>query len=108
MLSEIQFMNIKNIYTLFTNVSEDANIWIHELKSTDEIETHKEKLTIIMNLITNVNEVIDGDLDDILIIVEENLKEYILEKYAKETIETIDDDDSSSNSELQCNSFIYK
>ena len=70
MLSEIQFMNIKNIYTLFTNVSEDANIWINELKSTDEIETHKEKLTIIMNLITNVNEVIDGDLDDILIIVD--------------------------------------
>jgi hypothetical protein len=105
MLSEIQFMNIKNIYTLFTNVSEDANIWINELKSTDEIETHKEKLTIIMNLITNVNEVIDGDLDDILIIVEENLKEYILEKYAKETI---DDDNSSSNSELPSNSFIHK
>ena len=87
MLSEIQFINIKNIYSLFTNVSEDANIWINELKNTDEIETHKEKLTIIMNLITNVHEVIDGDLDDILIIVEENLKEYILEKYAKETID---------------------
>ena len=85
MLTENQFNNIKSIYTLFTNISDSANIWLRELHINDTIVTHKEKLTIIMNLITNINEMIDGDLDDILIIVEENLKEYILEKYAKES-----------------------
>ena len=98
MLSENQFINIKNIYILFTNISDSANIWIQELHINDTIETHKEKLTIIMNLITNMNEMIDGDLDDILLIVEENLKEYILEKYAKDSLdETISESDSEKN-----------
>jgi hypothetical protein len=60
MLTENQITNIKNIYTLFTNISDSANIWIQELNINDEIETHKEKLTIIMNLITNLNEMING------------------------------------------------
>ena len=100
MLSEIQFMNIKNIYILFTNISDSANIWIQELHINDTIETHKEKLTIIMNLITNMNEMIDGDLDDILLIVEENLKEYIfkwLEVYKKEIVIAGLDGDSKRN-----------
>jgi len=97
MLSEIQFMNIKNIYILFTNISDSANIWIQELHINDTIETHKEKLTIIMNLITNMNEMIDGDLDDILLIVEENLKEYILEKYAKDSLNDSIESDSEKN-----------
>jgi hypothetical protein len=98
MLSENQFINIKNIYILFTNISDSANIWIQELHINDAIETHKEKLTIIMNLITNMNEMIDGDLDDILLIVEENLKEYILEKYAKDSLdETISESESEMN-----------
>ena len=92
MLSENQFNNIKNIYILFTNISDVANTWIQELKISDEIDSVKEKLTIIMNLITNLNETIYGDLDDILIIVEENLKEYILEKFAKDNLDSSIDD----------------
>ena len=90
-------MNIKNIYILFTNISDSAIIWIQELHINDTIETHKEKLTIIMNLITNMNEMIDGDLDDILTIVEENLKEYILDKFAKDSLnDTISESESES------------
>ena len=92
MLSENQFNNIKNIFTLFTNISDVANTWIQELKISDEVDSVKEKLTIIMNLITNLNETIYGDLDDILIIVEENLKEYILEKFAKDNLDSSIDD----------------
>jgi len=104
MLTENQFTNIKNIYTLFTNISDSANIWIQELNINDEIETHKEKLTIIMNLITNLNEKINGDLDDILIIVEENLREYILEKYAKDSLnDTISESDSEYDLEEKKN-----
>ena len=104
MLTENQFTNIKNIYTLFTNISDSANIWIQELNINDEIETHKEKLTIIMNLITNLNEMINGDLDDILIIVEENLREYILEKYAKDSLnDTISESDSEYDLEEKKN-----
>jgi hypothetical protein len=97
MLSEDQFLNIKNIYTLFINISDYANTWINELKISDDIQIHKDKLTIIMNLITNVNELIDGDLDDILIIVEENLKEYIVSKYIEENIDEVIDSDSDSD-----------
>jgi len=97
MLSEDQYFNIKNIYTLFINISDYANNWINELKITDDIQIHKDKLTIIMNLITNINELIDGDLDDILIIVEENLKEYIVSKYIEENIDEIIDSDSDSD-----------
>jgi len=100
MLSENQFNNIKNIFTLFTNISDVANTWIQELKISDEVDSVKEKLTIIMNLITNLNETIYGDLDDILIIVEENLKEYILEKFAKDNIDSsIEDSITESDSE---------
>ena len=100
MLSENQFNNIKNIFTLFTNISDVANTWIQELKISDEVDSVKEKLTIIMNLITNLNETIYGDLDDILIIVEENLKEYILEKFAKDNIDSsIDDSITESDNE---------
>jgi len=100
MLSENQFNNIKNIFTLFTNISDIANTWIQELKISDEVDSVKEKLTIIMNLITNLNETIYGDLDDILIIVEENLKEYILEKFAKDNIDSsIEDSITESDSE---------
>ena len=49
MLSENQFNNIKNIFTLFTNISDVANTWIQELKISDEADSVKEKLTIIMN-----------------------------------------------------------
>ena len=98
MLSEDQYFNIRNIYTLFINISDYANNWINELKITDDIQIHKDKLTIIMNLITNINDLIDGDLDDILIIVEENLKEYIVSKYIEENIDEIIDSDSDSDS----------
>ena len=104
MLSENQFNNIKNIFTLFTNISDTANTWIQELNISDDVDSIKEKLTIIMNLITNLNETIYGDLDDILIIVEENLKEYILEKFAKDNIDssindTINESDDESINE---------
>jgi hypothetical protein len=57
-----------------------------------------------MNLITNLNEKINGDLDDILIIVEENLREYILEKYAKDSLnDTISESDSEYDLEEKKN-----
>jgi hypothetical protein len=90
MLSENQFNNIKNIFTLFTNISDIANTWIQELKISDEVDSVKEKLTIIMNLITNDIQIYEGNIDEIIIIVEESLREYILEKFARESDEDTD------------------
>jgi hypothetical protein len=67
MLTENQFNNIKSIYTLFTNISDSANIWLRELHINDTIITHKEKLTIIMNLITNINEMIEINITFIVL-----------------------------------------
>ena len=83
MLSKIQLLSLKNIYQLFTNISDYSTIWVNEIKESDEINLHIEKLTIIMNLISNISEKIEGELDDIIIIVEENLKEYILQKFSE-------------------------
>ena len=84
MLNTNQFKSLKNIYSLFINIYEDSNIWINEMKETDEIDMHKEKLILIMKIVTNITDPIEGELDDIIIIVEEYLKEYILELYSKE------------------------
>jgi hypothetical protein len=83
MLSKIQLLSLRNIYQLFTNISDYSTIWVNEIKESDEINLHIEKLTIIMNLISNISEKIEGELDDIIIIVEENLKEYILQKFSE-------------------------
>ena len=84
MLNTNQFKSLKNIYSLFINIYEDSNVWINEMKETDEIDMHKEKLILIMQTIVNITDPIEGELDDIIIIVEEYLKEYILELYSKE------------------------
>jgi len=83
MLSKIQLLSLRNIYQLFTNISDYSTIWVNEIKESDEINLHIEKLTIIMNLISNISEKIEGELDDIIIIVEENLKEYIIQKFSE-------------------------
>jgi len=37
-----------------------------------------------MNVISDYQERIEGEIDDIIIIVEENLKEFILERFSRE------------------------
>lgn len=56
-------------------------IWLKELNINDSDKDHIIKLTNIIYTITNITDKIEGELDDILIIVEENLKEYILQTY---------------------------
>jgi hypothetical protein len=56
-------------------------IWLKELNINDSDKDHIVKLTSIIYTITNITDKIEGELDDILIIVEENLKEYILQTY---------------------------
>ena len=94
MINKTQLNSLKNIYQLFNNICDHASVWINEIKESDEINMHIEKLTIIMNIITNISEKIEGELDDIIIIVEENLKEYILDKYSKDKGEETDEDSS--------------
>ena len=84
MLNNNQINSLKNIYQLFSNIFDIASSWITEINEKDEVTNHIEKLGIIMNLISDIKEQIEGDLDDILIIVEENLKEYILQKYSRD------------------------
>jgi len=94
MLTQNQFISLKNIYSLLTNITDYAYAWNEELNLNDSIDDHIAKLSIIMDLISGYSSSIEGELDDILIIVEENLKEYILEKYAKES-----EDDTANESE---------
>lgn len=94
MLTQNQFISLKNIYSLLTNITDYACAWNAELNLNDSTDDHIAKLSIIMDLISGYNSSIEGELDDILIIVEENLKEYILEKYAKES-----EDDMANESE---------
>jgi len=84
MLNTNQFKSLKNIYSLFANIYDTASIWINEIKETDELDIHKEKLILIMQIVANITDPIEGELDDIIIIVEEYLKEYILEIYSKD------------------------
>ena len=84
MLNTNQFKSLKNIYSLFANICENSNAWLNEINKTDEIDMHKEKLIIIMHIVANITDPIEGELDDIIIIVEEYLKEYILEIYSRE------------------------
>jgi hypothetical protein len=56
-------------------------IWLKELNINDSDKDHIIKLTNIIYAITNITDKIEGELDDIIIIVEENLKEYILQTY---------------------------
>lgn len=90
MLNNNQINSLKNIYQLFSNIFDIASSWTTEVNEKDEVSDHIEKLGIIMNLISDIKEQIEGDLDDILIIVEENLKEYILQKYSKDNANEID------------------
>ena len=85
MLTENQLNSLKNIYSLMTNISDFAHEWLDDLKLDDTSSSHIDKLTIIMNIISDNCNCIEGDLDDIVIIIEENLKEYILEKFAKDS-----------------------
>jgi len=89
MLTENQLNSLKNIYSLMTNISDFAHEWINDLKLDDTSANHIDKLTIIMNIISDNCNCIEGDLDDIVIIIEENLKEYILEKFAKDSEEDL-------------------
>ena len=90
MLNNNHINSLKNIYQLFSNIFDIAASWTTEINEKDEVVDHIEKLGIIMNLISDIKEQIEGDLDDILIIVEENLKEYILQKYSKDNANEID------------------
>ena len=81
MLTKDQFNSLKSIYNLFYNVADQGLIWLKELNINDSQKNHIEKLANIIHLITNLSDKIEGELDDIIIIVEENLKEYILHTY---------------------------
>ena len=90
MLTETQLISLKNIYSLFTNVCSDATYWCNNINIKDDVNIHIEKLTTIMNLITNDVQIYEGNIDEIIIIVEECLREYILEKFARESDEDTD------------------
>jgi hypothetical protein len=81
MLTKDQINSLKSIYNLFNNVSDHGLIWLKELNVNDSDKIHIDNLTQIIYTITNITDKIEGELDDILIIVEENLKEYILQTY---------------------------
>jgi hypothetical protein len=81
MLTKDQLNSLKTIYNLYQNISDYGLIWLKELNINDSNNNHIEKLTNIIYTITNITDKIEGELDDILIIVEENLKEYILQSY---------------------------
>ena len=81
MLTKDQINSLKSIYNLFNNVSDHGLIWLKELNINDSDKIHIDNLTQIIYTITNITDKIEGELDDILIIVEENLKEYILQTY---------------------------
>lgn len=80
MLNINQINNLKFIYQLFANIKNYATIWYEEINEKDEIENHIDKLNMILNNIkepeSNIN-----NIDELIIIVEELLKEYIMEKY---------------------------
>jgi hypothetical protein len=90
MLNNNQINSLKNIYQLFSNIFDIASPWTNEINQKDDINDHIEKLSLIMRMISDIKEDIEGDLDDILIIVEENLKEFILQKYSKDNESEID------------------
>ena len=90
MLNKNQINSLKYIYQLFSNIFEIASTWVLEINEKDEVVDHVDKLSIIMRMISEIKEEIDGDLDDILIIVEENLKEYILQKYSNDNANELD------------------
>jgi len=100
MLNNNQINSLKNIYQLFSNIFDIASAWINEINEKDIINDHIEKLSLIMRMISDIKEDIEGDLDDILIIVEENLKEFILQKYSKDNANEID-----SESDLEFNNY---
>ena len=81
MLTKDQLNSLKSVYNLFNNVSDHGLIWLKELNINDSHKVHIQNLTHIIYTITNITDKIEGELDDIIIIVEENLKEYILHTY---------------------------
>lgn len=89
MLTKDQFNSLKSIYNLFYNVSDHGLLWLKELNINDSQKIHIEKLTNIIYSITNISDKIDGELDDIIIIVEENLKEYVLQTFGNKKIKKI-------------------
>jgi len=89
MLTKDQFNSLKSIYNLFYNVADNGLLWLKELNINDSQKIHIEKLTNIIYSITNISDKIDGELDDIIIIVEENLKEYILQTFGNKKIKKI-------------------
>jgi hypothetical protein len=89
MLNINQINNLKFIYQLFANIKNYAIIWSNEIKENDETENHIDKLNMILNSIKETECQIN-DLDsyaytpngyDLIIVVEELLKEHIMEKY---------------------------
>ena len=80
MLNINQINNLKFIYQLFANIKNYAIIWSNEIKENDEIENHIDKLNMILNSIKET-ECQMIDLDELIIVVEELLKEHIMEKY---------------------------
>ena len=89
MLTKDQFNSLKSIYNLFYNVADNGLLWLKELNINDSQKIHIEKLTNIIYSITNISDKIDGELDDIIIIVEENLREYILQTFGNKKIKKI-------------------
>jgi len=84
MLNTNQVNSLKHIYQLFSNIIDNATIWADEINENDNQDIHLEKLSLIMNVISDYQERIEGEIDDIIIIVEENLKEFILERFSRE------------------------
>jgi len=89
MLTKDQLNSMKLIYNLYQNVCNTGSVWLKELNINDSENIHIHNLTNILYSITNITDKIEGDLDDIIIIVEENLKEYILRTYGSNKIKKI-------------------
>ena len=95
MINLNQINNLKFIYKLFANLKNYALIWCDEINDKDEEEYHIEKLNMILGYI-NENDTYVSNFDDLIITVEELLKEYILQKYLKNK-----ENDYESDSDIQ-------
>jgi hypothetical protein len=89
MLTKDQLNSLRLIYNLYQNVSNTGLVWLKELNINDSENIHIQNLTHILHSITNITDKIEGELDDIMIIVEENIKEYILRTYGSNKIKKI-------------------
>jgi len=81
MLNKNQLSSLIYIYKLFENIYDNSMLWYQEIKENDELYIHMEKLLFILNFI-NIN-ITNNNIDDLIILTEEYLKEYLLQNYSK-------------------------